>query len=120
MWSSEQAVAGALRDGSQGRDILLDDRRDAVVALLIGEPDHLIATADQDYGPAISDPRGRARLILVQTPGPDDQPPLDHLNAVWPRLFRDGAPWAQLVGEWPVSGDRLGRYRVYQVSESAG
>jgi hypothetical protein len=118
MWSEERAVASAMREASRGRDILLDDRRDALVAMLVGAPDHLIATADADFGAVVSDPRGVARLILVQTPGPNEAPPFDPINATWPRLYADGAPWAELVGEWPVTGDPLGRYRLYRVLDA--
>jgi hypothetical protein len=113
MWASERALGAALREQSQGRDVLLDDERDALAAFFVQAPGHLIATADPDFGAVLSDPRGRARFILVQTPGGDDQ-----VNAAWPRLYAGGVPWAQQVGEWPVSGEPTSRYRLFEVSGS--
>jgi hypothetical protein len=113
MWASEQALGAALRQQSQGRDVLLDDERDPLLAFFVQAPDHLIATADPDFGAVLSDPRGRARFILAQTPGSDD-----HVNAMWPRLYAGGVPWAQQVGEWPVSDDPTSRYRLFEVRSS--
>jgi hypothetical protein len=113
MWSSEQAVGAALREQSQGRDVLLDDQRAALPAFFVRAPNHLIATADPDFGAVLSDPRGRARLILVQTPGASDQ-----INDAWPRLYAGGAAWAEQVGEWQVSGDATARYRLFRVKSS--
>jgi hypothetical protein len=113
MWASEQAVGATLRQQSHGRDVLLDDRRDTLPAFFVRAPADLIATADPDFGAVLSDPRGRARFILVQTPGGEDQ-----VNAAWPRLYAGGVPWARQVGEWPVSGDPTSRYRLFQVSGS--
>ena len=114
MWSSEQAVGAALREQSQGRDVLLDDRREALPAFFVRAPSHLIATADPDFGVVLSDPRGRVRLILVRTPGHDDA-----IDAAWPRLYAGGVAWAEQVGEWPVSGDPTSKYRLFQVRGSA-
>jgi hypothetical protein len=113
MWPSEQALGAALRQQSRGRDVLLDDARDALPAFFVQAPGHLIATADPDFGAVLSDPRGRARLILVQTPRGEDQ-----VNAMWPRLYAGGVPWAQQAGEWTVSGDPTSRYRLFEVRAS--
>jgi hypothetical protein len=117
MWASEQAVAAAIREQSEGRDVLLDDRREALPALFVGSTNHLIATADPDFGAVLSDPRGRARLILiqihvqVQTAGREDE-----ITAAWPRLSGVGVAWAEQVGEWPVTGDPQGKYRLFRVN----
>jgi hypothetical protein len=111
MWSSEQALAAAMRQQSQGRDVLLDDQHAFLPAFFLAEPGHLIATADRDFGAVLSDPRGRARLVLVETPGQGDA-----INAAWPRLYAGGVAWAEQVGEWPASGNPTTRYRLFRVT----
>ena len=113
MWSSEEALGAAVREQSQARDVLLDDQHDALAAFFVRAPGHLIATGDPDYAAVLSNPRGRARLILVQTPGGDDE-----INAAWPRLYAGGVPWAEQVGEWAVSGEPTSRYRLFAVRAS--
>jgi 4-amino-4-deoxy-L-arabinose transferase-like glycosyltransferase len=115
MWSSEQALGTALREQSGGRDVLLDDERDALPAFFVGAPGRLIATADADFAAVLSDPRGRAPQVLVQTPGGGDD---DQINAAWPRLYAAGVGWAQQVGEWPVTDDPTSRYRLFEVRAS--
>jgi hypothetical protein len=39
----------------------------------------------------------------------------DAIAAALPGLETGGVQWAEQVGEWPVSGDPTGKYRLYRV-----
>jgi hypothetical protein len=103
MWSAERELASTIRQASTGRDVLVDDRRDPLPVLLTGEPSHFFAAADPDYAVVRSDPLGQVRLILVHAPGDEDG-------------LYGNASSSELLGDWPISGDPTGHYRLYRVT----
>jgi hypothetical protein len=112
MWRPERDLAATIRKESTGRDVLVDDRRDVLPVFLTGEPAHFVAPADPDFGSISSNPRGRVRLVLVHSPAGDGLGPSQQ---TWPRVAAGEIPWAELVGEWPVSGQPTERYRLFRV-----
>jgi hypothetical protein len=116
MWQSERELAAFLHTLSRGRDVLVDDRRVYLPVFFARRPDMFIATADPDYRSVLSNPRGRAALILVRTPAETGIP--DPINEAWPTLFEGRVPWAELVGESLVTGDGRGHYRLFRVRGS--
>ncbi len=103
MWQGERDLAAGLRAAS-GR-VVVDQRIDGVATLLLASP-HLVAPVDPGTTPP------RADLVLVRTPA--GRGSAHRVAAAWPTLYSGGAPWAQLVGSWPVSGEP-GEYRLYAV-----
>jgi hypothetical protein len=106
MWSGERDAAEAVR--SRGGRILLDERVEAVVALLAG-PERTVSAdtlADGSRAP-------RVDLVLARTP--TGRGAFDRVDALWPTLYEGGVSWASRVGSWPTSGEAA-EYRLYAVS----
>jgi hypothetical protein len=103
MWSGESDVASFVR--TSGGRVLVDERVDAVAALLLGSSGLVVR-----FDGALAVPR--TDLVLVRTP--TGRGSAHRVAMAWPTLYGGGAPWATLAGSWPVSGEPA-EYRLYAV-----
>lgn len=112
MWTGEREAAAFVR--ARSGTVLIDERSEPVVALLIGASRRVVAAER-----AALSTRGRpdADLVLVRTPS--GRGAVDATAAAWPTLYDGGVPWARALGSWPVSGEPA-EYRLYAVTPVAG
>lgn len=118
MWTGERDLAAHVR--ASGGRIVVDDRTDGVVALLLSDARAgaglarvrilTVESTPARSGRAVGAPD--ADLVLVRTP--TGRGSAHRVASVWPTLYGGGAPWARLAGSWPVSGEPA-EYRLYAV-----
>lgn len=107
MWSGERDVAAAVR--SDGRSVLIDERVDAVAALLVDQARRV------PFERTVRDAGGRPEADLVLARTPTGRGANDRVDAAWPTLYDGGVPWAREVARAPVFGEPA-EYRLYAVS----
>lgn len=115
-WKDEREIAQLLMANTSGREALLDDFQGYRVIFFSGEPRRFIANADRDFAEAVNRPQAHARWALVSSTRLEGV--LNAINRRYPMLYEQGAPWAELVREWPDVGWRL--YRIKEVERAAG
>jgi hypothetical protein len=115
-WKDEREIAQFLMANTSGREVLLDDFQGYRVIFFSGDPKRFIANADRDFADAINQPQTHARWVLASSTRLEGV--LNAINRRYPTLYEQGAPWAELVREWPDVGWRL--YRIKEVERAAG
>lgn len=111
-YASERRLTEFL-DTLDGR-IALDVSAAYATQLGVRRPENLSIATDQDFiGQVTQAPSPDSVIAYVAVPDPQRQinVPGDSINAMWPNLYAQGAPWAELVYD-----DQVGTgWRVYRV-----
>lgn len=106
-----RAVADYVNEQLSDRTILTDSFSGFIVILSSGNPKQFVITSDSDYMSALEDPVGH-RIDYVMVPNPNGEGrlfTLDSINEKYPRLYDEGAEWAELEKEFD------GFWKLYKV-----
>ena len=105
-WIAEGALGRAIAGFKPAMRVLADDRDAYPVIYFSGRPERFIVPDDPRFAEALEHPWEIVDGILVSRPDSTGMP--DYIQAAYPDLYANGAPWAQLAAE-------IGSWRLYWV-----
>lgn len=105
-------MARFLNGQPQGTTTMIDASVGSGIVFFLDRPQDLVLTTDKDFFSILHQPVGQVEQILVPFPSFDARGRSEVLKA-YPTLYDEGAPWAQLVREFPGPG----AWRLFRVVE---
>ncbi|MBI3965541.1 MAG: glycosyltransferase family 39 protein [Chloroflexi bacterium] len=107
-WAEDRDIASFLTKHARGRETLVDAFQGYRIIFFNGDPAKFVVNGDRDFDDLLQNPFGTVRFLLVASP--ELEGALNRVNQRYPTLYEQGAPWARLVGEWPVT-----RWKLYEI-----